>query len=145
MPTAARSGPWSPISSAPGMARRSTRSGSPVWGSATTWGGGGHPLVGALMPKLQLDDGSLLADHARGGQALLADFAGNDELAVLAKAYGTRLKLVRGSAEGSGLSGLLVRPDGFVAWASDAGDTDGLETTLTRWLGAPAGTATTRR
>ncbi|MGW4591353.1 FAD-dependent monooxygenase [Amycolatopsis thermoflava] len=107
--------------------------------------GGGHPLVGALMPKLQLDDGSRLADHARGGQALLADFAGNDELAVLAKAYGTRLKLVRGSAEGSGLSGLLVRPDGFVAWASDAGDTDGLETTLTRWLGAPAGTATTRR
>lgn len=46
-----------------------------------------------------------------------------------------RLELLRGSSEGAGVSGLLVRPDGFVAWASATGGTAGLEAALTRWLG----------
>ena len=38
------------------------------------------------------------------------------------------------------MSGLLVRPDGFVAWASadGASDSAGLEAALTRWLGDDA-------
>ncbi|GAB3989030.1 FAD-dependent monooxygenase [Actinoallomurus acanthiterrae] len=99
--------------------------------------GEGHPLVGATMPDLRLDDGTRLADHTHEGRALLVDLAGDDELAALAKPYAGRLKLVRGGSEGAGVSGLLVRPDGFVAWASadGAGDTAGLEAALTRWLG----------
>jgi 2-polyprenyl-6-methoxyphenol hydroxylase-like FAD-dependent oxidoreductase len=98
--------------------------------------GGGHPLVGATMPDLRLDDGTRLADHAHEGRALLVDLAGDDRPAVLAKPYAGRLKLVRSGSEGAGVSGLLVRPDGFVAWASaDAGDTAGLRAALTRWLG----------
>ena len=101
--------------------------------------GDGHPLVGATMPNLRLDDGTQLADHAHEGRALLVDLAGDDRPAVLAKPYAGRLELVRGSADGAGVSGLLVRPDGFVAWASadGAGDPAGLETALTRWLGTP--------
>ena len=99
--------------------------------------GGGHPLVGVTMPHLRLDDGTRLADHTRDGRALLVDLAGDEELAALAKPYAGRLELVRGSADGAGVSGLLVRPDGFVAWASadGAGDPAGLEAALTRWLG----------
>ncbi|MBA8927412.1 2-polyprenyl-6-methoxyphenol hydroxylase-like FAD-dependent oxidoreductase [Kutzneria viridogrisea] len=99
--------------------------------------GEGHPLVGATMPALRLDDGTRLADHAHEGRALLVDLAGDDQLAALAKPYAGRLDLVRGSADGAGVSGLLVRPDGFVAWASADGASDpaGLEAALTRWLG----------
>ena len=99
--------------------------------------GGGHPLVGAVMPDLRLDDGTRLADHTHEGRALLVDLAGDDRLAALAKPYSGRLDLVRGSSDGAEVSGLLVRPDGFIAWASAEGasDPDGLESALTRWLG----------
>jgi 2-polyprenyl-6-methoxyphenol hydroxylase-like FAD-dependent oxidoreductase len=99
--------------------------------------GDGHPLVGATMPNLRLDDGTRLADHTHEGRALLVDLAGDDQLAALAKPYAGRLELVRGSSDGAGVSGLLVRPDGFVAWASADGASDpaGLEAALTRWLG----------
>ena len=97
--------------------------------------GDGHPLVGSTMPILRLDDGTHLADHAHDGRALLVDLAGDDKLAALAKPYAGRLDLVRRTAESAGLSGLLVRPDGFVAWASADGDLAGLEAALTRWLG----------
>ena len=65
---------------------------------------------------------------------------------ALANRYAGRLELVRGrladsdgtgTTDGAGLGGLLVRPDGFVAWASGdgAGDPAGLEPALARWLG----------
>jgi 2-polyprenyl-6-methoxyphenol hydroxylase-like FAD-dependent oxidoreductase len=108
-----------------------------------------HPLVGSMMPKLRLDDGTWLADHAHTGRAVLVDLAGDEWLSALAKPYAGRLDLVRGTAEGAGLTGLLVRPDGFVAWASTDGISDpaggqergdpgrpmGLEAAVTRWLG----------
>jgi 2-polyprenyl-6-methoxyphenol hydroxylase-like FAD-dependent oxidoreductase len=100
--------------------------------------GGGHPLVGAAMPGLRLDDGTRLSDHAHGGRALLVDLAGDDDAAALAKAYAGRAQLVRARSDGADVSGLLVRPDGFVAWASPAGTSDpaGLRAALARWLGA---------
>jgi 2-polyprenyl-6-methoxyphenol hydroxylase-like FAD-dependent oxidoreductase len=99
--------------------------------------GNGHPLVGATMPSLRLDDGTRLSDHAHAGRALLVDLAGDDRLAALAWPYAGRLELVRGRCDGAGIGGLLVRPDGFVAWAAADGANDlaGLEATLTRWLG----------
>jgi hypothetical protein len=111
--------------------------------------GGGHPLVGATTPDLRLDDGTRLFDHAHQGRALLVDLAGDDDVAALAKRYAGRLDLVRGRLEdsdatgttdGAGLGGLLVRPDGFVTWASadGAGDPAGLEAALARWLGRAA-------
>jgi 2-polyprenyl-6-methoxyphenol hydroxylase-like FAD-dependent oxidoreductase len=103
--------------------------------------GNGHPLVGATMPDLRLDDGTRLSDHAHQGRALLVDLAGDDRLAALAKPCAGRLELVRGRSDGAGLSGLLVRPDGVVAWAlaDGAADPAGLETALTRWLGDDTG------
>ncbi|HEY5019271.1 MAG TPA: hypothetical protein VII59_21075 [Streptosporangiaceae bacterium] len=130
-------------------------------------GDGHHPLVGATMPDLRLDDGIRLCDHARHGRALLVDLAGDDQLAALAKRYAERVQLVRGHPDGTkrtdgpdgtkrtddtngtdrangtddaAVSGLLVRPDGVVAWASSAGVSDpaGLEAALTRWLGDPS-------
>ena len=108
--------------------------------------GNGHPLVGATMPVLRLEDGTRLSDHAHRARALLVDLAGDDHAAALAKRYAGRLELVRGrpadtkgsdGSGGIGLGGLLVRPDGFVAWASADGVADpaGREAALARWLG----------
>ncbi|MER7767024.1 FAD-dependent monooxygenase [Kitasatospora sp. NPDC096140] len=111
--------------------------------------GNGHPLVGTAVPDLRLDDGTRLSDRTRTGRALLVDLAGDDRLAALAalaERYAGRLELVRGRAEGVrtegvGADGLLVRPDGFVAWVSVAGDPvgPGPEAALTRWLGKGTG------
>jgi hypothetical protein len=99
--------------------------------------GGSHPLVGSTTPDLQCEDGTKLSDHAREGRALLVDLAQDDQLAALAKPYVGRVDLVRGRSDGAGLRGMLVRPDGFVAWAAADGDSDtsGLQIALTRWFG----------
>lgn len=98
---------------------------------------GNHPLVGGMMPKLRLDDGTWLADHAHTGRTLLVDLTGDERLSALVESYAGRLELVRGTADGAGLTGLLVRPDGFVAWAAADGASDpaGLGAALRRWLG----------
>ncbi len=55
------------------------------------------------------------------GQGMLLDFDGNASLKTLASEFGDQLKYVSVLAkEQLGLSALLVRPDGFVAWASDS-------------------------
>jgi len=100
-------------------------------------GGTAHPLVGAMAPKLRLDDGTWLADHAHTGRTVLVDLAGDERLSALAEPYAGRLELIRATSEGSGLCGMLVRPDGFAAWASTEGETEpaGLQAALSRWLG----------
>jgi 2-polyprenyl-6-methoxyphenol hydroxylase-like FAD-dependent oxidoreductase len=107
--------------------------------------GGGHPLVGAAVPDLRLGDGTRLFEHARHGRALLVDLTRDGSQAGdYAQRYAGRVELVRGgpeAADAAGATALLVRPDGFVAWASDTAgdaDVDGLVAALTRWLGNPA-------
>jgi 2-polyprenyl-6-methoxyphenol hydroxylase-like FAD-dependent oxidoreductase len=105
--------------------------------------GNGHPLVGATMPDLRLDDSTRLSDHTHGGRTLLVDLAGDGRLAAVAAPYAGRAELVRSrsdAADGVGVTGLLVRPDGFVAWASGDGAADvaGLQAALQRWLGDEA-------
>ncbi|MDP9861245.1 MULTISPECIES: FAD-dependent monooxygenase [Streptosporangium] len=100
---------------------------------------GDHRLIGGSAPDLGLADGSRLADHLHDGRALLLDPAG--ELRAAAGGYGDRLKVVTGALpDRPELAGLLVRPDGAVAWAADAGRADpgALEAALRAWLGAPA-------
>ncbi|KAJ6088387.1 hypothetical protein N7486_009648 [Penicillium sp. IBT 16267x] len=99
--------------------------------------GDGHPLVGMTLPDIRLDDGTCLADYAHQGHTLLVDLTGNDNALGLVERYTGRLKLVRGRSRIAGIDGLLVRPDGFVAWAATNGifDIKELETSLVRWLG----------
>ncbi|GII88394.1 FAD-dependent oxidoreductase [Sphaerisporangium siamense] len=99
---------------------------------------GDHPLVGASAPDLGLADGSTLAGHLREGRAVLFDLAG--DLAPVAAGHRDRVTVVAVACpERPELAGLLVRPDGFVAWAGDAGaaGTGALERALTTWFGAP--------
>ena len=82
--------------------------------------GGTHPLVGYSVPNFELEDGTRVNEILRNGQGILLDFDRNASLRVLADEYGGRVKYVSGRAtEQLGLSAVLIRPDGFIAWASD--------------------------
>jgi 2-polyprenyl-6-methoxyphenol hydroxylase-like FAD-dependent oxidoreductase len=88
---------------------------------------GEHPWVGRSTPDLELADGTRLGDHLHDGKGLLLDLGGipstMDEKRVPV--------LGAGCKEHPDLPGLLIRPDGIVAWAGG----DGLTKALTTWLG----------
>ncbi|MFF3707981.1 FAD-dependent oxidoreductase [Streptomyces phaeochromogenes] len=100
---------------------------------------GDHPLVGRFVPDLWLRDGSRLADHGHGGGFLLLDRTPDGTFARLAQSWAGRVSSV---TDGHATpTGVLVRPDGVVAWASDATDiaaVTGLESALHRWTGTPS-------
>ena len=91
-----------------------------VWGVDTHYNlAGGHPLTGYSVPNFELEDGMRIGELLHDGQGILLDFATNASLEKLASEYGGRLNYVSGRAkEPLGLSAVLIRPDGFVAWAS---------------------------
>lgn len=100
---------------------------------------GDHPLVGRFVPDLWLRDGSRLVDHGHGGGSLLLDRTPDGAFARLAEAWGGRVSSV--TDEHAEPVGVLVRPDGVVAWASDttgAAAVGNLEAALRRWAGAPS-------
>lgn len=100
---------------------------------------GDHPLVGRFVPDLRLRDGSRLVDHGHGGGFLLLDRTPDGAFARLATSWAGRVTSV--ADEHATPTGVLVRPDGVVAWASDTTDiaaVTGLESALHRWTGSPS-------
>ncbi|MEO8000171.1 MAG: FAD-dependent monooxygenase, partial [Gemmatimonadaceae bacterium] len=91
-----------------------------VWGVATHYElDGTHPLVGYSVPNFKFEDGTTVGELMRGGLGVLLDFNSSAELKFVATGYGTRLQYASGRAkEQPGLSALLIRPDGIVAWAT---------------------------
>ncbi|NUT99432.1 MAG: FAD-dependent oxidoreductase, partial [Saccharothrix sp.] len=92
---------------------------------------GGHPLVGRSAPDLVLSDGSRLSDHLHDGRGLLLDLGGARSSVAGLDARLHRLTATCPSRPD--LPGLLVRPDGVVAWAGG----DDLDTAITTWFGTP--------
>jgi choline dehydrogenase-like flavoprotein len=90
--------------------------------------GGGHALAGSSAPDLELADGSRLAQHCADGRALLLDLADSADLRALAAGWDGRVRVVTATIPSHpALTGLLMRPDGYVAWAADGGGLDQLE------------------
>lgn len=93
-----------------------------VWGVSLRYDlGSSHPLVGRSAPDFELADTTRLGEHLREGKGLLLDFDAQAPLRVLARGWSRRLTYVANDAKDRlGLSALLVRPDGIVAWAGEA-------------------------
>jgi hypothetical protein len=108
-------------------------------------GGGAepHPAVGHFAPDLEFELGqetSRLAELARSGRPLLIDLT-DDQSAVEAMAYDydSINLLFAFSVAPAGLTALLIRPDGYVAWASssprpDQNELDALRAAAGRWF-----------
>lgn len=107
-----------------------------------------HALVGQLIGDAPLADGHRLADHFHDGQFVLLDRL-DGELAAVAGSRPDRVATVVEGGEPadwpdaySGVTGLLVRPDGIIDWATDTADAAtaraGISAALRRWAGIPA-------
>jgi 2-polyprenyl-6-methoxyphenol hydroxylase-like FAD-dependent oxidoreductase len=101
--------------------------------------GGSHPLVGRSVPDFEWPDGTTVGERLRQAKGLLLDFDAHAPLQALASRWGDRFDHVAGEpGDRLGLSAVLVRPDGFVAWASDgAPDVEEAAQAATRWFGEP--------
>jgi hypothetical protein len=111
-----------------------------VWGVALRYDlGGAHPLVGRSAPDFALADGTKLGDLLGTGRGLLLDFDAGAPLQALATRWRGRIAYVASDARDRlGLSAILVRPDGVVAWAVEAapGPEDAAQA-ASRWFGGP--------
>ncbi|PSK98966.1 2-polyprenyl-6-methoxyphenol hydroxylase-like FAD-dependent oxidoreductase [Murinocardiopsis flavida] len=117
-------------------------------------GGAGHPLVGRCAPEMELRtaEGPVrLAEAAAGGRPLLLDLTGGAAAAGALAAWRGRVDTVTaappdadaGAGAGGGATALLLRPDGYVAWASESArpgpaELDALRAAAQRWFGTPA-------
>ncbi|MET7463573.1 FAD-dependent monooxygenase [Nonomuraea sp. NPDC005501] len=115
-------------------------------------GGDAHPLTGRLAPDLTLDTGGgtgggslRLAELTRTARPLLLDLTRGASPAKEASGWHDRVDTLTAHSSGaaSEVSALLIRPDGYVAWASSSPDPDegelrALRAALTRWFGEAA-------
>ncbi|WP_331760458.1 FAD-dependent monooxygenase (plasmid) [Streptomyces sp. NBC_01471] len=107
-------------------------------------GGGANPLLGRRMPHLELVGDELKTSSTvllHAGRGLLLDFEDNPRLRARAAGWADRVDVVTGAPHGiaddsvlSGTAAVLVRPDGYVAWAAPGSHND-LPTSLERWFG----------
>jgi 2-polyprenyl-6-methoxyphenol hydroxylase-like FAD-dependent oxidoreductase len=110
-----------------------------VWGVYTHYDlGSGHPLAGHSVPNFELEEGTTIGELMHDGRGILLDFNMNASLKTLADEYGGQIKYVSGRAkEQLGLSAVLIRPDGIVAWAADKEpDCSELQKAAVRWFGS---------
>ncbi|MEO6918749.1 MAG: FAD-dependent monooxygenase [Collimonas sp.] len=109
-----------------------------VWGLSLRYDlGGSHPLVGRSAPDFELADGTKLGDRLRNGKGLLLDLDAGTPLQALAGRWNGRIVYVASDAKDRlGLSAVLVRPDGIVAWAGEAASNqEEVAQAASRWFG----------
>jgi 2-polyprenyl-6-methoxyphenol hydroxylase-like FAD-dependent oxidoreductase len=102
--------------------------------------GPAHPLTGRWAPDLPLRvDGreTRVAELQRTARPVLLDLAGRADLAAAAGGWTDRVDIVTATTTDAPADALLLRPDGYVAWAGER-DADGLRQALRAWFGAPA-------
>jgi 2-polyprenyl-6-methoxyphenol hydroxylase-like FAD-dependent oxidoreductase len=99
---------------------------------------GEHDLTGRGAPDFEFADGTRLGERLQDGRALLLDLAENAELRETASGWADRVGVLTAKCVSEpALTGVLIRPDGYVAWAREDGSTAGLDAALRRWFGEP--------
>ncbi len=111
-----------------------------------------HPLVGHWVPDFAVANGEgthRIAELARDGRPLLVDLTEGGVVAAAVADVADRLTVAVGRPVGDvAATALLVRPDGYGAWATsesqsdDAPDSPELRRVLAQWFGIAAATST---
>ncbi len=104
-----------------------------------------HPAVGHWVPDITVAAPAhgerRIAQLARDGRPLLLDFTERSAVAATLNGTGRAINTVAATPTEPGeLTAVLVRPDGYVAWASseEDPDTDALDRALEYWFGLRA-------
>ncbi len=112
-------------------------------------GPGDHPLLGRRVPDVELGTGpggsatASIFEYLRAARGVYFDLAGSAARRTVVAGWADRVDVITAHplTSGTPLDGttaFLVRPDGYVAWASTSRQgTDGLPAALTRWFGQP--------
>ncbi|MEV6379305.1 FAD-dependent monooxygenase [Streptomyces sp. NPDC051773] len=95
---------------------------------------GAHRLVGTRVPDVALTTGRLY-ESLRGGRFVLITPRGTDRPALIG-AREDRLAVAAWTSDRR--TTVLVRPDGYVAWAAEGADGPAVEAALGEWLGTAA-------
>lgn len=109
-----------------------------IWGVSLRYDlGNDHPLVGHSAPDFELIDGTMVGALLRDGKGILLQFDSSASLQELASLWREKVRYVpTGAKEQLGLSAVLLRPDGFVAWVSEGIPcAEAFAEALTRWFG----------
>src|SRR3984957_16561930 len=108
-------------------------------------GADAHPLAGRWVPDFAVRNGETtrrVAELARSGRPLLIDLTEGAVVVAVTSDVAERITVAAGSPETGDVSAtaLLVRPDGYVAWASSAPqpEVDELRRVLRDWFGIGA-------
>jgi 2-polyprenyl-6-methoxyphenol hydroxylase-like FAD-dependent oxidoreductase len=97
-----------------------------------------HPLAGRLVPDYTLAGGQRVAELMHRAHPVLLDFTGG-AFAESASPWRGRVDVTTADGSNATVAALLIRPDGYVAWAADdcgPNDVDRLRTALQRWFGS---------
>ena len=110
-----------------------------------TGAAGPHPLAGRWAPNLPLTTpkgvAATVAGLLRPARGILLDLTAAGTFAAAGHGWDDRVDILTAQSPGSPAAALLIRPDGYVAWAAahDAPQAGGLRRALTTWFGAPVG------
>jgi 2-polyprenyl-6-methoxyphenol hydroxylase-like FAD-dependent oxidoreductase len=98
---------------------------------------GDHALIGCSAPDFEFDDGKRLGDLLHNGKGLLLDLTEARKLHDLGQIWHNRLNYVSTPVKDSkGLTAILVRPDGFVAWVAESEpNLSTAEQSIKQWFG----------
>jgi 2-polyprenyl-6-methoxyphenol hydroxylase-like FAD-dependent oxidoreductase len=99
-----------------------------------------HPLAGRLVPELTLGTGQRVAELLHPARPVLLDLAGG-AFAPEVRWWRGRIDTVVATSPDAPAAAILIRPDGYVAWAADSAapaDLDRLRHSLSRWFGTSA-------
>lgn len=108
-----------------------------------------HPAVGYFAPELELElitgtEKVRLAELARAARPLLIDMTEDRSLAAVLAEDQVAVDVVIAQGGPDGLTGLLIRPDGYVAWACGSpgpapAEPAALKAAVERWFpGSPS-------
>ena len=105
-----------------------------------------HPLVGRFVPDMRLataDGNTRIAELMRAARPVLLDFTPDGRVVPETAGWEEHVPamVVKRVGGPQPADAMLIRPDGYVAWATGPGAADpaaGLTDALTAWCGAPA-------
>jgi 2-polyprenyl-6-methoxyphenol hydroxylase-like FAD-dependent oxidoreductase len=107
---------------------------------------GGHAPAGAFVPDLSVttpDQMAQFVDLMQNARPVFLDLAGRREFESIALDWKPRVHVHVATLADRPVDAMLIRPDGYVAWAADLGESvvtglPRLRDALTRWFGESA-------
>ncbi len=111
-------------------------------GSQNTGAADPHPLAGRWAPNLALTTtggAASVAELLHQGRGVLLDLTPDGGYARAGQGWRDRIDIRTAKCPSPPAAALLIRPDGYVAWAgaTDTGDAGTLRDALATWFGTP--------